>query len=558
MVLNELGRRISTALSTFTSSSDIDEKAFDALLKEIVTGLIEADVNVRLVHQLRQNIRKSVDFSSEANSAISADKRRKIVQKAVMDELVRLVDPGVEPYKPVKNKSNVIMFVGLQGAGKTTSCGKLAVTYARKGWKTCLVCADTYRAGAYDQLRQNATKAKIPYYGSFTETDAALIAKEGVDKFKLQKFEIIIVDTSGRHKQEDSLFEEMRDISNAVNPDHVIFVMDGTIGQAAELQAKAFKESVDVGSVIITKMDGHAKGGGAISAVAATKSPIIYIGTGEHMHDFERFAAQPFINKMLGLGDMGQLMEKVSDMKLDNTDMMKRVEQGKFSLRDFSEMIQHIMGLGPLSKVVGLIPGMSNILPPEMMGGQDENSSNQLKKFVNVMDSMTNAELDSDGSVFMKEPSRLARVCRGSGVPEDGVRGMLTMASGYGNMVKKMGGPKGMMSQMKNPEMMRQARAMGAGGGAGGMPDFSNPAAMAGMQNMMQQMMGGGAGRGGGMAGMQQMMQQMMGGAGGAAGMQQMMQQMMGGAGGMQNMMSQMGSLFGGMQGGGGGGGKRR
>ena len=191
---------------------------------------------------------------------------------------MKLVDPGVKPYQPKKGKSNVIMFVGLQGSGKTTTCTKLAWYYQKKGWKACLVCADTFRAGAYDQLKQNATKARIPFYGSYTEADPVVIAADGAAMFKEEGFEIIIVDTSGRHYQEDALFEEMLAVSNAVTPDNIIFVMDASIGQACEAQAKAFKEKVDVGSVVITKLDGHAKGGGALSAVAATRSPVIFIG----------------------------------------------------------------------------------------------------------------------------------------------------------------------------------------------------------------------------------------------------------------------------------------
>ena len=152
----------------------------------------------------------------------------------------------MEPYVPVKGEANVIMMVGLQGSGKTTTCTKLAYHYQKKGWKACLVCADTFRAGAYDQLKQNATKARIPFYGSYTEVDPVNIAADGVEMFKNEGFEMIIVDTSGRHKQEDSLFEEMLAVSNAVDPDNVIFVMDASIGQACEGQAKAFKEKVDV------------------------------------------------------------------------------------------------------------------------------------------------------------------------------------------------------------------------------------------------------------------------------------------------------------------------
>lgn len=177
----------------------------------------------------------------------------------------------------------------------------MAYHHSKKGFKVALVGADTFRAGAFDQLKQNAAKAKIPFYGSYTESDPVQLAMDGVRKFKKEGFDIIIVDTSGRHKQEAELFEEMKQIQAVIQPDNVIFVLDATIGQAADAQARAFSEAVKVGSIIITKMDGHAKGGGAISAVAATGSPIIFIGTGEHMYDLEPFSTQSFVSKMLGM-----------------------------------------------------------------------------------------------------------------------------------------------------------------------------------------------------------------------------------------------------------------
>ncbi|CAN0484202.1 unnamed protein product, partial [Ectocarpus sp. 8 AP-2014] len=172
-----------------------------------------------------------------------------------------------------------------QGAGKTTTIAKFAHYWQRKGWKVAMVCADTFRAGAFDQLKQNATKLRCPFYGSYSEADPVRIADEGVQQFKQEKYEVIIVDTSGRHKQEDALFDEMKEIQEAVQPDNTTLIMDATQGQAVFDQAKAFHEAVAVGSVIITKLDGHAKGGGALSAVAATNSPITFLGGGEHFDD---------------------------------------------------------------------------------------------------------------------------------------------------------------------------------------------------------------------------------------------------------------------------------
>eukprot|EP00158_Paraphelidium_tribonemae_P004587 Partr_v1_DN26849_c0_g2_i3_m40215 putative Signal recognition particle len=262
MVLNELGKKINSAFQSLTRAPVIDADVLDSLLRDVCKALLESDVNVRLVQSLRKNVKASVDLEK---LAVGLNKKR-IIQKAVFDELCRLVDPGTPAFTPKRGQPNVIMFVGLQGSGKTTSCSKFAYYYQRRGWRTCLVCADTFRAGAFDQLKQNATKAKIPFYGSYSEADPVQLAMDGVDRFKREEFEIIIVDTSGRHKQEGDLFEEMKQIQRVISPDCAVFVLDGTIGQAADSQARAFNEAVNVGSIIITKMDGHAKGGGAISA----------------------------------------------------------------------------------------------------------------------------------------------------------------------------------------------------------------------------------------------------------------------------------------------------
>ncbi|CAO3607844.1 unnamed protein product [Cunninghamella blakesleeana] len=430
-----------------------------------------------------------------------------------MDELFNLVDPGVEPYKPTKKKSNIFMMVGLQGAGKTTTCTKLASYYQRKGWKVALVCADTFRAGAFDQLKQNATKAKIPYYGSYSETDPVAIALEGVEKFKSEKFEIIIVDTSGRHKQEAELFEEMKQISAAVEPDSTIFVMDGTIGQAAEAQAAAFKEAANFGSIIMTKMDGHAKGGGAISAVAATNSPIVFIGTGEHLHDLDRFEPKPFIRKMLGMGDMRDLVEKVQDMKLDqNKNLMENIKQGQYSLRDMYEQFQQISKMGPLSKIMGAIPGM----PADMLAGSEEEGSKRIKRMMCIMDSMTDKELDSDGKIFQENRTRITRVAKGSGTTVHEVEEILSQYQRFAEMVKTMGGKNGLMNNLptdpkkinrNNPRQMQNlARAQQE------MMNLIPP-------QLMNQM--------GGMEGLQQMAKNMMGGGGRGRGQMPDMSQLM-------------------------------
>ncbi|WKT48483.1 AAA ATPase domain [Fusarium oxysporum f. sp. vasinfectum] len=494
MVLQDLGRRINAAVTNLTREQNLDEKAFDGMLKEICAALLEADVN---------------------NSPPAVNKKR-LIQKAVFDELVKLVDPHAEPFRPKKGKSNVIMFVGLQGAGKTTTCTKLARHYQSRGFKACLVCADTFRAGAFDQLKQNATKAKIPYYGSLTETDPAEVARAGVDQFKKERFEVIIVDTSGRHRQESALFQEMVDIQEAIKPDETIMVLDASIGQQAESQAKAFKEAADFGAIIITKTDGHAHGGGAISAVAATHTPIVFIGTGEHMLDFEKFAPQQFVQKLLGMGDMAGLMEHVQSLNLNQKDTIKHIQEGIFTVRDLRDQLSNIMKMGPLSKMAGMIPGMSNM----MQGMDDEEGGAKLKRMIYICDSMTDKELDSDGKILIEQPTRMTRIARGSGTSVREVEDLLTQQRMMAGMAKKMGGNMKNMQRAQQAmgggnkaqqlaAMQKRLQSMGGAGGAGGMPD---------MGSLMKMLGGGGGGMPGGMD-MQAMMRQMGMGGGGMPGM---------------------------------------
>ena len=497
------------------------------MLKELCSALLSADINVRLVQSLRKSIKSSVDFASLP----PAVNKKRLIQKAVFDELVALVDPHAESFRPKKGRSNVIMFVGLQGAGKTTTCTKLARHYQTRGFKTALVCADTFRAGAFDQLKQNATKAKIPYYGSLTQTDPAVVAAEGVAKFKKERFEIIVVDTSGRHRQEEELFAEMTQIQTAVTPDQTILVLDSTIGQAAEAQSAAFKATADFGAIIITKTDGHAAGGGAISAVAATHTPIIYLGTGEHLMDLERFEPKAFIQKLLGMGDVAGLVEHVQAVTKDSAsakETYKHISEGIYTIRDFRENITSIMKMGPLSKLSGMIPGLSNLTA----GLDDEDGSLKLRRMVYIFDSMTTAELDGDGKVFIEQPSRMVRIACGSGTTVREVEDLLSQHRMMAGMAKRVGGQKKQMQKAQNmlkggnkeQQMAAMQKRMASMGGAGGMPGMPG---MGDMGKMMQMLQGqGGGGGGGGMPGLggmdlQGMMSQMsglMGGGGGGGG----------------------------------------
>mmetsp|Transcript_10253 Transcript_10253/g.26286 ORF Transcript_10253/g.26286 Transcript_10253/m.26286 type:complete len:494 (-) Transcript_10253:157-1638(-) len=448
MVLESLGAQISQSLAGLSQVSVIDEEVLDKVLKDIARALLTADVNFRIVGQMRDNIRKRVNVDKLA----AGMNKEKIIHQAVNDELVAILDCGVEedkgPREPKKGEPMVVMFVGLQGSGKTTTCMKYAYYFKKKGLKPAMICADTYRAGAFDQLKQNSTKAQIPFYGSYNEVDPAVIAREGVERFRAEKNDLIIVDTSGRHKQEAALFEEMQEVASAVSPDLVIFVMDGSIGQAAFDQAKAFKDSVAVGACILTKMDGNAKGGGALSAVSATQSPIIFLGTGEHMDEFEAFQSKPFVGRLLGKGDWTGFMDKIQDVIPEDKqpDLLNTIAQGQFSMKLLYEQFSNILKMGPMSQIMGLIPGFSNALMPK---GQEKESQARIKRMMTLMDSMTEEELNSTNIKMLTEPSRVDRIARGAGRRRED---MLQLLEEYKRLAKLF---QGAMKGLKLPKNMK-------------------------------------------------------------------------------------------------------
>lgn len=476
MVLAELGNKITGALRKLQKADVVNEDVMKECLNTISTALLQSDVNVYQVKKLKDAITLQFKVQEQQGADL-----RSLIKTAVVTELSKMLECERKPFVPKKGKANVVMFVGLQGSGKTTTCTKYAYYWARKGWRTCLVCADTFRAGAFDQLKQNATKVRIPFYGSYSETDPVVIAEEGVSKFKKENFEMIIVDTSGRHKQESELFDEMKQVAAAVRPDEVIFVMDSSIGQACKDQAMAFRKAVDVGSVIITKLDGHAKGGGALSAVAATESPITFIGTGEHFDDFEEFDAKSFIKRLLGVGDIGKIVDIVKDaMPMeDQSKLLEKLKAGEFTLRDMQGQYKSILKIGSFSQFLSLLPGVGS----NALGKTSEKESiAKVKRSLCILDSMTSEELDG---IKPLNPSRIIRIAKGSGTHPMEIHIMLEEYKRLKTMVDKMKKFKigdDMQNLTRNPkEMMRKMQ---------GVMDPRLLQQMGGMDNLMSMMKG--------------------------------------------------------------------
>ncbi|MHA1651666.1 MAG: signal recognition particle receptor subunit alpha, partial [Candidatus Helarchaeota archaeon] len=337
--IKEFGRKLSNAFRKILRLPIVDKKAIEALILDLQRALLSADVNFALVDKLSESIReRTIKESAKKPPGISY---RDYIIKVVYEELTNFLGRKSYPVNIQAGTSNVILLIGIQGSGKTTSAAKLALYFKRKRFKTALVCADTYRPGAYDQLSQLAEQIDVPIYGEPDSNDSVLIARKGVKHFKEKQIEVIIVDSAGRHKDEKNLMKEMIKIAKTINPTEIILVIDGTLGQQAAKQAFAFNQATEIGSIFVTKLDGSAKGGGALSAVAATGAPIKFIGTGERVDDIEKFDPKSYVGRLIGIPDINMILEKVKEAEISpSKDLQTKFLSGRFSLKDMYEQMK--------------------------------------------------------------------------------------------------------------------------------------------------------------------------------------------------------------------------
>jgi signal recognition particle subunit SRP54 len=422
MVLERLGSSLYEALRKVFKAPVMDEKTVRELARDIQRALLQADVNVKLVLEISKRIEDRA-LKEKVPPGIS---RREHVTKVVYEELTRFLGEKPSPLKTEPGKRKVLMLVGIQGSGKTTAAAKLAKYFQKRGLKTALVCTDTFRPGAYAQLQQMAKRANVPIYGDPKEKKSAKIALNGLKQFS--DHEVVIIDTAGRHKEEKSLIEEMKKLEKAIKPNEVILVIDGTIGQQAALQAQAFHEATPIGSILVAKLDGSARGGGALSAVAAIGAPIRFISMGEKIGDIEPFVPSRFVGRLLGMGDLQSLIEKVREAEVKVPERkMRAFLSGRFTLTDMYEQFESMKSMGPLRHVLKMIPGMSYNIPEEMM----EMAEDTLKKWRVIIQSMTPEEREKPKIL---SASRIRRVARGSGTKEKEVKELLQRY----NMMRKM------------------------------------------------------------------------------------------------------------------------
>ncbi|WP_424002378.1 signal recognition particle protein Srp54 [Haloarcula salina] len=454
MVLDDLGSSLRGTLDDLRGKSRLSEEDIADIVKEIQRSLLQADVDVGLVQDLSNSIEsRALDEEPPAGTT-----PRDWVLRIVYEELVDLVGESTD--LPLEEQT--IMLAGLYGSGKTTTAAKMAWWFSTKGLRPAIIQTDTDRPGAYDQAKEMAERAEVEFYGDPDEDDPVTIAREGLAA--TESADVRIVDTAGRDGLNEELIEQIERIEREVQPDRNLLVLDAAMGQSAKSQAADFEAAIGIDGVVITKLDGTAKGGGALAAVNETDSTIAFLGSGETVKDIERFEPSGFISRLLGMGDLKQLTERVErameetqegdDEDWDPEDML----EGQFTLKDMRKQMETMNNMGPLDQVMDMIPGLGGGLMDQLPDDAMDVTQERMRDFDVIMDSMTEEELENPRVVGQ---SRTERICRGSGKPEERVRELLQQHKQMDQMLKQFQG-------MGDGDMERMMKQMQQGGGGGG------------------------------------------------------------------------------------------
>lgn len=427
-MLGRLGSALNNAISKIIKGGPPDKKAIQELKNDMLKALLEADVNFDIAAEVVNEVEKK-SLDKELPEGLS---RKKSVLSIIHDELTKFLGSKFYPLTLHPDKPTIIELVGIQGSGKTTTIAKLSKYIKKRGKKVSVVTADNFRPGAFEQLQQLCEPIDVPVYGDPENKNAVKITADGVKKFLDEKYNVILIDTAGRHKEEKSLLKEMKEISDKIKPDEIILVIDGNLGQAAYDQALAFANTTKIGSIIVTKMDGSAKGGGCLSAAAAAKVPIKFIGDGEGVDALEEFNPTSFVGRLIGVGDLEGLLKEVRDIEtLPSKEEAMSMLSGKISYRQMMELLDSFSSMGSMKRMMSMIPGLGMSFDEDMFDLSKEN----MKRFRVIMSSMTDGELD--GKVKLSS-SRIQRIAQGSGRSIAEVKELINQHKTVTNLVKRM------------------------------------------------------------------------------------------------------------------------
>ncbi|MEM5797966.1 MAG: signal recognition particle receptor subunit alpha [Candidatus Aenigmatarchaeota archaeon] len=419
MVLNNLGERLSETFRKIARLPKIDKEELDAVLRDVQRALISADVDVELVAELCDRIRKKITSEKQ----IAGLTLKEILIKTLYDEIVSLLGSGRSP----ELKPQRILVVGLFGSGKTTTIGKIAKWFKTRGLKTGLVACDLYRPAAQTQLKQIGEKVGVPVYAEGKNSQD--VAKNAIKK---AKEDVLIFDSAGRDALDKELAKELKEMEKTIKPDETWLVLPAELGQAAKAQTEGFQKIVKITGIVITRMDGTAKGGGALSAAKITGANVIFLGTGEKIDDIESYEPKRFVSRLIGWGDIQGLLEKAKTAGIEEVSVLPE----RFTLNEFYEQLKNIQKMGPIEKIVEHIPGFGMMkIPKDMLNIQES----KMKKWFFAIQSMTKEERENPEII---KGTRIARIAKGSGVPESDIKELLRYYKMLKKIIKQFSGKK--------------------------------------------------------------------------------------------------------------------
>jgi signal recognition particle subunit SRP54 len=454
-MFDSLTQKLSQAMKSLRGQSRLTEANLEAVLREVRMALLEADVHVSVARTFLQRVKEKALGAEVMQGLNPAQAFIEIVHR----ELVEIMG-GQAPEHPITFASKsptVVMLVGLQGAGKTTTCGKLALYLKKLGSSPLLVPADVYRPAAIEQLHIVAKEAGVPSFHTELQDPVAICAA-AVAEAKLKGWDVVVLDTAGRLHLDDTLMEELARIKAATAPDEILFVADAMTGQDAVRSATAFHERLGITGVVLTKTDGDTRGGAAFSIKQATGQPLKFVGEGEKLEDFQRFHPDRMAQRILGMGDVLSLIEHAKD-KLDEKEaevMAKRLAKNQFTLEDMRRQFQQVQKLGSMSKIMGMLPlpGVTKEMKDQMASAATDKRVKHLEAIIN---SMTAAERANHN---LLDGRRKRRIAAGCGRP----------VSEINQLLKQFVETKKMMGQMNDPKFMARMQRMAKMGGGPSLP----------------------------------------------------------------------------------------
>ena len=428
-MFDTLGDRLNTALDGVRSSGNLTEDQVKKVTREIRLALLEADVNYGVVKEFVGNVRERAT-GAEVSKALSPGQQ---VVKIVNEELANLMGGEAHKLTFASRPPTVVMLAGLNGHGKTTTAGKLALFVRKLGKSPYLVACDTYRPAAIDQLQQLGKELGVPVYSEGTEPAPEDVAERGVKAARDEGYDFVIVDTAGRQVLDADLMEEIKRVRGNVKPHSVLLVLDVVTGQNAVDVAQTFQEYADFDGMVLTKLDGDARGGAALSVVQVTGRPVKFASEGEKMSEFDYFYPDRMAGRILGMGDVLTLIEKAEQqMDQDEAEQQgKKLMAGKFTFEDFLQQMQMIKKMGPISSLLGMIPGLGKQLDGVNIDDK------QLARVEAMITSMTAKERRNPK--LLQSPGRMRRIARGSGMTQQDVKNLVKQFNDMQKMMKKMG-----------------------------------------------------------------------------------------------------------------------